>query len=122
MFFALKCFFVPCVCLKSVHKQLKINVIDEERYFKRVGKSTEKKLSQEFLILIFFVLSKALQLISFLLSLGDIQEGIRQLESIKNRQEVSLCAMMALIYAHKKSPNPGILVKTIMAYVFNSRM
>ncbi|NXX88206.1 TT21B protein, partial [Centropus bengalensis] len=37
---------------------------------------------------------------------GDIQEGIRQLESIKNKQEVSLCAMIALIYAHKKSPNP----------------
>ncbi|XP_053925201.1 tetratricopeptide repeat protein 21B isoform X2 [Cuculus canorus] len=37
---------------------------------------------------------------------GDIQDGIRQLESIKNKQEVSLCTMMALIYAHKKSPNP----------------
>nr|XP_047917295.1 tetratricopeptide repeat protein 21B isoform X2 [Anser cygnoides] len=37
---------------------------------------------------------------------GDIQEGIRQLETIKNKQEVSLCAMMALIYAHKMSPNP----------------
>uniref|UniRef100_A0A8C3PP13 Tetratricopeptide repeat protein 21B n=1 Tax=Calidris pygmaea TaxID=425635 RepID=A0A8C3PP13_9CHAR len=37
---------------------------------------------------------------------GDIQESIRQLESIKNKQEVSLCTMMALIYAHKKSPNP----------------
>ncbi|XP_040560144.1 tetratricopeptide repeat protein 21B isoform X2 [Gallus gallus] len=37
---------------------------------------------------------------------GDVQESIRQLESIKNKQEVSLCAMMALIYAHKRSPNP----------------
>uniref|UniRef100_A0A669QCM8 Tetratricopeptide repeat protein 21B n=1 Tax=Phasianus colchicus TaxID=9054 RepID=A0A669QCM8_PHACC len=37
---------------------------------------------------------------------GDVQEGIRQLESIKNKQEVSLCVIMALIYAHKKSPNP----------------
>uniref|UniRef100_A0A8C3VGA4 Tetratricopeptide repeat protein 21B n=1 Tax=Catharus ustulatus TaxID=91951 RepID=A0A8C3VGA4_CATUS len=37
---------------------------------------------------------------------GDVQESIRQLESIKNKQEVSLCTMMALIYAHKKSPNP----------------
>uniref|UniRef100_A0A8C6YVJ4 Tetratricopeptide repeat domain 21B n=1 Tax=Nothoprocta perdicaria TaxID=30464 RepID=A0A8C6YVJ4_NOTPE len=37
---------------------------------------------------------------------GDIQDSIRQLESIKNKQEVSLCTMMALIYAHKKSPNP----------------
>lgn len=76
----------------------------------------------EFFTLIFSVLSKTLQLISFLLSLGDVQEGIRQLESIKNKQEVSLCAMMALIYAHKKSPNPGMLIKTIMVYVFNSHM
>lgn len=45
-------------------------------------------------------------------SLGDVQESIRQLESIKNKQEVSLCTMMALIYAHKKSPNPGMPVKT----------
>nr|XP_013815924.1 PREDICTED: tetratricopeptide repeat protein 21B [Apteryx mantelli mantelli] len=37
---------------------------------------------------------------------GDIQDSIWQLESIKNKQEVSLCTMMALIYAHKKSPNP----------------
>ncbi|XP_071603569.1 tetratricopeptide repeat protein 21B isoform X3 [Heliangelus exortis] len=37
---------------------------------------------------------------------GDIQEGIRQLESIRNKQEVSLCTMVALIFAHKKSPNP----------------
>ncbi|KAM6332739.1 tetratricopeptide repeat protein 21B isoform 1-T1 [Podargus strigoides] len=37
---------------------------------------------------------------------GDVQEGIRQLESLKNKQQVSLCTMMALIYAHKKSPNP----------------
>ncbi|XP_018767037.3 tetratricopeptide repeat protein 21B isoform X2 [Serinus canaria] len=37
---------------------------------------------------------------------GDVQESIRQLESIKNKPEVSLCTMMALIYAHKKSPNP----------------
>ncbi|XP_044274364.1 tetratricopeptide repeat protein 21B [Varanus komodoensis] len=37
---------------------------------------------------------------------GHIQEALLDLESIKNRQEVSLCTLMALIYAHKKSPNP----------------
>ncbi|XP_074856704.1 tetratricopeptide repeat protein 21B isoform X2 [Carettochelys insculpta] len=37
---------------------------------------------------------------------GHVQEAIRELESIKNKQEVSLCTMMALIYAHKKSSNP----------------
>ncbi|KAH0621443.1 hypothetical protein JD844_022770 [Phrynosoma platyrhinos] len=37
---------------------------------------------------------------------GRIQEALLDLESIKNKPEVSLCTLMALIYAHKKSPNP----------------
>ncbi|KAM7154066.1 tetratricopeptide repeat protein 21B isoform 1-T1 [Macrochelys suwanniensis] len=37
---------------------------------------------------------------------GHVKEAIRELESIKNKQEVSLCTMMALIYAHKQSSNP----------------
>ncbi|XP_061464567.1 tetratricopeptide repeat protein 21B [Rhineura floridana] len=37
---------------------------------------------------------------------GRIQEALLDLESIKNKQEVSLCTVMAMIYAHKKSPNP----------------
>ncbi|XP_019378278.1 PREDICTED: tetratricopeptide repeat protein 21B [Gavialis gangeticus] len=41
-----------------------------------------------------------------LLMAGQIQEAIREFEHIKNKQEVSLCTMMALIYAHKKSSNP----------------
>ncbi|XP_019409134.1 PREDICTED: tetratricopeptide repeat protein 21B [Crocodylus porosus] len=41
-----------------------------------------------------------------LLMAGQIQEAIREFELIKNKQEVSLCTMMALIYAHKKSSNP----------------
>lgn len=61
-----------------------------------------------------------LQPILHLFLIGDIQEGIRQLESIKNKQEVSLCTMMALIYAHKKSPNPGMLINTILLHVLNS--
>lgn len=60
-----------------------------------------------------------LQPILLLFSLGDIQEGIRQLETIKNKQEVSLCVLMALIYAHKMSPNPGMLIKFVMVYIFN---
>ncbi|KAM7154071.1 tetratricopeptide repeat protein 21B isoform 6-T6 [Macrochelys suwanniensis] len=40
---------------------------------------------------------------------GHVKEAIRELESIKNKQEVSLCTMMALIYAHKQSSNPGII-------------
>lgn len=37
-------FFVPCVCLESLHKQLKIDIIDKEKYVKRVGKSAEIKM------------------------------------------------------------------------------
>ncbi|ETE72338.1 Tetratricopeptide repeat protein 21B, partial [Ophiophagus hannah] len=37
---------------------------------------------------------------------GRVQEALLSLESIKNKQEVSLCTMMAMIYAHKKRPNP----------------
>uniref|UniRef100_A0A803SV75 Tetratricopeptide repeat protein 21B n=1 Tax=Anolis carolinensis TaxID=28377 RepID=A0A803SV75_ANOCA len=37
---------------------------------------------------------------------GHVQEALLDLESIKNKPEVSLCTLMALIYAHKKSPNP----------------
>ncbi|XP_042302110.1 tetratricopeptide repeat protein 21B isoform X2 [Sceloporus undulatus] len=37
---------------------------------------------------------------------GHIQEALLELESIKNKPEVSLCTLMALIYAHKKSQNP----------------
>uniref|UniRef100_A0A8C5SQZ9 Tetratricopeptide repeat domain 21B n=1 Tax=Laticauda laticaudata TaxID=8630 RepID=A0A8C5SQZ9_LATLA len=38
--------------------------------------------------------------------IGRIQEALLSLESIKNKQEVSLCTMMAMIYAHKKRSNP----------------
>ncbi|XP_064419793.1 tetratricopeptide repeat protein 21B [Latimeria chalumnae] len=34
------------------------------------------------------------------------QEAIRELEAIKDKREVSLCTLIALIYAHKKSSNP----------------
>lgn len=61
-------------------------------------------------MMIFFVLKSVIAY--SVLFLGDVQESIRQLESIKNKQEVSLCTMMALIYAHKKSPNPGMSIKT----------
>ncbi|XP_006153641.1 tetratricopeptide repeat protein 21B isoform X1 [Tupaia chinensis] len=37
---------------------------------------------------------------------GKTQEALRELEAIKNKQEVSLCSLIALIHAHKMSPNP----------------
>ncbi|KAE8581031.1 hypothetical protein XENTR_v10024640 [Xenopus tropicalis] len=36
----------------------------------------------------------------------EIQESIRELEAIKDKTDVSLCSLMALIYAHKKSSHP----------------
>lgn len=42
---------------------------------------------------------------------GKIQEALREFEAIKNKQDVSLCSLIALIYAHKMSPNPGIVFK-----------
>ncbi|XP_005393347.1 PREDICTED: tetratricopeptide repeat protein 21B [Chinchilla lanigera] len=37
---------------------------------------------------------------------GKIQEALREFEAIKNKQDVSLCSLIALIYAHKMSPSP----------------
>ncbi|VTJ82068.1 Hypothetical predicted protein [Marmota monax] len=37
---------------------------------------------------------------------GNIQEALREFEAIKSKQDVSLCSLIALIYAHKMSPNP----------------
>ncbi|KAB0404321.1 hypothetical protein E2I00_009378 [Balaenoptera physalus] len=37
---------------------------------------------------------------------GKTQEALREFEAIKNKQDVSLCSLIALIYTHKMSPNP----------------
>uniref|UniRef100_A0A4X2M3E6 Tetratricopeptide repeat protein 21B n=1 Tax=Vombatus ursinus TaxID=29139 RepID=A0A4X2M3E6_VOMUR len=37
---------------------------------------------------------------------GRDQDAVRELEAIKNKQDVSLCSLIALIYAHKMSSNP----------------
>lgn len=37
---------------------------------------------------------------------GKAQEALREFEAIKNKQDVSLCSLMALMYVHKMSPNP----------------
>lgn len=38
-----------------------------------------------------------------------LSEGMRELESIRDKPEVTLCTTMALMYAHKKSKNVGKL-------------
>ncbi|XP_024435637.2 tetratricopeptide repeat protein 21B [Desmodus rotundus] len=37
---------------------------------------------------------------------GNAQEALREFEAIKNKPDVSLCSLLALIYTHKMSPNP----------------
>ncbi|KAK2509919.1 hypothetical protein MC885_009975 [Smutsia gigantea] len=37
---------------------------------------------------------------------GKTQEALREFEAIKSEQDISLCSLIALIYAHKMSPNP----------------
>ncbi|XP_036998976.2 tetratricopeptide repeat protein 21B [Artibeus jamaicensis] len=37
---------------------------------------------------------------------GSTQEALREFEAIKNKPDVSLCSLLALIYTHKMSPNP----------------
>ncbi|NXL43527.1 TT21B protein, partial [Podilymbus podiceps] len=81
--------------------QALLNYYCQEGYFHRVRAAADEALARlgSDPVFLFYRAYGALRA-------GDIQEGIRQLESIKNKQEVSLCTMMALIYAYKKSPNP----------------
>ncbi|XP_076851637.1 tetratricopeptide repeat protein 21B [Brachyhypopomus gauderio] len=41
-----------------------------------------------------------------LLMQDHVQEAIKELEQVKDRRDVSLCILMALVYAQKKRPNP----------------
>lgn len=43
---------------------------------------------------------------------GKTQEALREFETTKNKQDVSLCSHIALIYTHKMSPNPGMCLST----------
>ena len=36
-----------------------------------------------------------------------VQEGIRELDILKDKRDVNLCATMALMFAHKKSHSVG---------------
>ncbi|XP_066201690.1 tetratricopeptide repeat protein 21B isoform X1 [Saccopteryx leptura] len=37
---------------------------------------------------------------------GKTQDALQEFEAIKNKPDISLCSLLALIYAHKMSPNP----------------
>lgn len=36
-----------------------------------------------------------------------VQEGMRELDVLKEKRDINLCATMALMLAHKKSPSIG---------------
>ena len=38
-----------------------------------------------------------------------VQEGMRELESLKDKRDVNICAILTLILAHKKARNVGKL-------------
>lgn len=52
----------------------------------------------------------------------NVQEAIQELEQVKDKKDVSLCALMALVYAQKKRPNPGRHwwpISLTLLYIFN---
>ncbi|XP_015214562.1 tetratricopeptide repeat protein 21B isoform X1 [Lepisosteus oculatus] len=78
-----------------------INFYCQEKYFSHVQNAANealKKYSNDPVFTFFHAYGILME--------GKIQEAIRELESIKDRREVSLCTLMALTYAHKKSPLP----------------
>uniref|UniRef100_A0A8B9LC89 Tetratricopeptide repeat domain 21B n=1 Tax=Astyanax mexicanus TaxID=7994 RepID=A0A8B9LC89_ASTMX len=44
-----------------------------------------------------------------LLMQDRVQEAIQELEQVKDKRDVSLCALMALVYAQKKRPHPDTI-------------
>lgn len=37
----------------------------------------------------------------------QVKDAIQEFEQLCDKRDVSLCCYMALVYAHKKKPNPG---------------
>ncbi|XP_066543938.1 tetratricopeptide repeat protein 21B isoform X2 [Amia ocellicauda] len=78
-----------------------INYYCQEKYFNHVQNAANealKKNSSDPIFMFFHAYGVLME--------DRIQEAIREFEAIKERREVSLCTLMALIYAHKKSQNP----------------
>ena len=44
---------------------------------------------------------------NFLSIIGRIQEGIRELDVLKDKRDVNICSTMALMFAHKHSQSVG---------------
>ncbi|EMP38709.1 Tetratricopeptide repeat protein 21B [Chelonia mydas] len=87
--------------MKSLAQRALVSYYCQEGYFHHVQVAANdglKKFGNDPVFLFYHAYGMMME--------GHVQEAIRELESIKNKQEVSLCTMMALICAHKKSSNP----------------
>uniref|UniRef100_A0A803SV98 Tetratricopeptide repeat protein 21B n=1 Tax=Anolis carolinensis TaxID=28377 RepID=A0A803SV98_ANOCA len=87
--------------MKPFHFQALINYYCQEGYFHHVqtiASEGVKKFGNDPIFIFYRIYGTLME--------GHVQEALLDLESIKNKPEVSLCTLMALIYAHKKSPNP----------------
>lgn len=94
--------------LEGYHRHVQMITIDATRkfgpdpvlaFYKSIGMLAEGKMFKNFM-----------QKIDFLcFCLGQVQECIRDLEVIKDKQNVTLGAYIALSNALSKSRNPGII-------------
>ncbi|XP_054978983.1 tetratricopeptide repeat protein 21B [Sorex araneus] len=78
-----------------------INYYCQERYFHHVlvvASEGMKKYANEPIFRFYYAYGTLME--------GKTQEALREFEAIKNKEDVSLCSQIALIYAHKMSPNP----------------
>lgn len=49
-------------------------------------------------------------------SADRVQEGIRELEPLKDKRDINLCTTMALVLAHKKAKTVGKLSVKVLCY------
>ncbi|KAG5852524.1 hypothetical protein ANANG_G00063340 [Anguilla anguilla] len=73
----------------------------QEKYFNHVmntASEAKKRFSNDPIFSFFHAYGALMQ--------ESVQEAIHELEAIKDRRDVSLCTLMALVYAHKKCQSP----------------
>ncbi|KAK6182507.1 hypothetical protein SNE40_010181 [Patella caerulea] len=77
----------------------KINYYCREKYYshmENVASESLQKFGNDPVLKFFVAFAKILQ--------GRYQEGIRELDVLKDKRDVNVCSIMALMFAHKNSP------------------
>lgn len=72
------------------------------------------------LMLILKLSSKLYTMWVYFLTSGRIQEGIRELDVLKDKRDVNICSTMALMFAHKHSQSVGKIFSLHIAQFHNS--